>query len=82
MQPYPLALDEADAEPRESLLDAMAAASERNGVGPSGSQTRPGQGEGAEHLEAALQQSGRRARKRCQALERQLDQGDGSAALR
>lgn len=82
VQPYPLALDEADAEPCESLLDAMAAASERNGVGPSGSPARPGQGEGAEHLEAALQQSGRRARKRCQALERQLEQGDGSAALR
>jgi predicted ribosome quality control (RQC) complex YloA/Tae2 family protein len=82
LQPYPLALDEAEAEPHESLLDAMAAAAERDGVGPSGRPARPGQGEEATHLEAALQQSGRRARKRCQALERQLDQGDGSAALR
>ena len=60
----------------------MTAAAEKDGVGPSSRSSGPSQGEEVEHLEAALRQRGSRARKRFLALERQLDQGNESAALR
>ncbi len=100
LQPYPLDLGESEAEPRESLLHAMAASAERDGIGsgdlssesvrPAGqapsrsgvSETRGLQGEEAEELQAALRRRGSRARKRRLALERQLDQGNDSDALR
>lgn len=81
LQPYPLGLDESGAEPRDSLLHAMAAAAETDGVSET-SGLQEVQGKEAEGLEAALRRRGSRARKRLLALERQLDHADESAALR
>jgi predicted ribosome quality control (RQC) complex YloA/Tae2 family protein len=82
MQPYPVSLDEPDAEPSGSLLSAMAETAKREGVGPSPNASGTDRSDEIEQLEAALQQREARARKRCTALERQLEQGNASAALR
>ena len=82
IQPYPISLDEPDAEPSGSLLEAMAEAAEREGVGPSPSSSGPDRSDEIEQLEAALRERESRARKRCTALERQLEQGNESAVLR
>ena len=82
LQPYALSLDEPGAEPSGSLLDAMAEAAEREGAEPSPNAFGPDRSGEIEKLEAALRERESRARKRCTALERQLEQGKESAALR
>jgi hypothetical protein len=82
LQPYALSLDEPDAEPSGSLLDAMAVAAEREGAEPSPNAFGPDRSDEIEQLEATLREREGRARKRCTALERQLQQGKESAALR
>jgi hypothetical protein len=82
LQPYPLSLEEPDAVSNESLLEAMATSAERMGVEPSGSSIEPrAAGEVAE-LDSAIRQRAARARKRCKALERQLEQQGEASALR
>jgi len=82
LQPYPLPLDEPDAEPSKSLLEAMARAAESDGVWPSRRPSGLQRSEEIVQLETALRQRQIRARKRCTALERQLEQGNESNALR
>jgi hypothetical protein len=82
VQPYPLPLDEPDAESSKSLLEAMARAAESDGVWPPGGPSGHRRSEEIVQLETALRRRQIRARKRCTALERQLEQGSESNALR
>jgi hypothetical protein len=98
LQPYPLSLEEEESVPTRSLLAAMRASAEDQGLleiervesaGVDTSGTPPARRgevasdrEDVDRLEMALRRRLVRARKRTAALRRQLEEGDGSAELR